>query len=70
MPERHPLPNLEQLDLLRCLLSFRSYAEALTRTPQQQWISNWLRSCDEEQAARVVGERVKPPDEALLDPSC
>ena len=43
-------------------------AEPLGRAQQQQWISERLGRRDEQQQPRLLGERLEPADEALLDP--
>jgi hypothetical protein len=43
-------------------------AEALAGALQEQRIADWIGRCDEQQAARVGGEKLEAPDVARLDP--
>ena len=69
MPEGHALPERKQPVRLRVHGGERD-PESLGCSQQQQRIADRLGRRDQQQTPRVVGERLNPTNEALLDPPC
>ena len=69
MTEGHALADHQQPVGLRLCRGRRRDPEPLGRAPQQQRIADRLSRRDQQQTPRVVRQRLKPTNEALLDPS-
>ena len=69
MTEGHALSEREQPVRLRVHGGERD-PESLGCSQQQQRIADRLSRRDQQQTSRVVGERLNPTNEALLDPPC
>ena len=69
MAEGPPLANLEQAGLLRRIGRLDAEAELRRGAEQEQWIAERLGRCEHEQPAGLLGQRLQPPPEAVLDPA-
>ena len=67
MTETHPGAELDQPGLLGRGRRLRSDPEPLGGAPQQGYVAHRLGSRGQEKSLRLKGERMKPPEEALLD---
>jgi hypothetical protein len=66
MTEAHPGPDLQQIAGLRSVRCGRRDPELLCGTPKQERLSNRLGGRDQQQQARVVGQRPQPAHETLF----
>jgi hypothetical protein len=69
MPERHMVADRQQPVCIRANHRDRN-PQSLGYPQQRQWIADWLRRRDQQQAPRVVRERLESADKAPLNPSC
>src|SRR3954468_9822071 len=67
MTEGDSVADREQPGCLRIVRRRRPDAEPLGRAPEQQRIPYWLGGRELQQLTRVLGQRLDPADETLLD---